>query len=125
MQELLDGWGLTVAIFVPVAAGAVMMLVPRAQETAHKAIALGATLAVAAVGVLLLVYFDYNAGGEFQFVADESWIDVIGSRCLRRCDLRRRFPGADGRSEGANDNHRSALQFADRGTCLGPGTPQA
>jgi NADH-quinone oxidoreductase subunit M len=80
MTDFLDNWGLTVAIFLPVAGALVMLLVPKAQEETHKLIALVTTLATAGVGVLLLANFDYDNTGTLQFVVNKSWIPVIDAR---------------------------------------------
>ena len=82
MESLLDGWGLTVAIFLPLVAALVMLVVPRERETTHKVIALVATLATLAVGIVLLGFFDLDATGEYQFVVDRSWIDAIDARYI-------------------------------------------
>ncbi|MCB1013727.1 MAG: NADH-quinone oxidoreductase subunit M, partial [Acidimicrobiales bacterium] len=80
MSDFLDSWGLSLAIFLPLAGAAVMLLIPRAQEETHKWVALVTTLATAAVGVLLLANFDYDNTGVLQFQVDESWIPLIDSR---------------------------------------------
>ena len=82
MEDLLDGWGLTVATFAPLVGVALMMLIPRAEEELHKLIALITSLVVAAVGIGLLTTFDFDRTGELQFVVDKSWIDVINSRYI-------------------------------------------
>ena len=40
MENLLDGWGITLATFSPLVGAAVMMLIPREREDQHKLIAL-------------------------------------------------------------------------------------
>ncbi|MFN0088975.1 MAG: NuoM family protein [Acidimicrobiales bacterium] len=80
MKDLLDGWGLTVAVFLPLVGAALLMLIPKAQEEAHKAVALLTTLATAAVGVALLANFDFDRSQDLQFVVDKGWIDIIRSR---------------------------------------------
>jgi len=49
MENLLDGWGLTVATFSPMVGVAVMLLIPRDQEDRHKLVALVTSLWVALV----------------------------------------------------------------------------
>ena len=49
MEDFLNDWGLSVAVFLPLVGAAVMVLIPRAEEQLHKTIALLTTLAVAAV----------------------------------------------------------------------------
>ncbi|MBL8777823.1 MAG: NADH-quinone oxidoreductase subunit M [Acidimicrobiales bacterium] len=80
MTDFLDSWGLSLAIFLPLVGAALMLLVPRAQEETHKLIALVASLATAAVGVLLLANFDYDNSAVLQYQVDESWIPLIDAR---------------------------------------------
>ena len=80
MSDFLDSWGLTLAIFLPLVGVAIMLLIPRKDEEAHKLVALVTSLATAAVGVLLLANFDYDNTGVLQFQVDESWIPLIDSR---------------------------------------------
>ena len=82
MHDFLNGWGLTLATFIPLVGVAVMMVIPGRDEETHKAVALLTSLAVAAVGVLLLLDFDYGRAAELQYVVDKSWIDAINSRYL-------------------------------------------
>ncbi|HSL56400.1 MAG TPA: NADH-quinone oxidoreductase subunit M [Acidimicrobiales bacterium] len=82
MEEFLDDWGLTLAVFLPLVGVAVMAVIPKAEEQLHKMVALLTTLAVAVVGVLLLANFDFDRAGELQYVVDRSWIDVINSRYI-------------------------------------------
>ena len=82
MKDLLDGWGLTAAIFLPMVGAAIMMVVPSAREGLHKLIALVSSLGVLGVTVAVLANFDYDATRELQFVVDSKWIDVINSRYI-------------------------------------------
>ena len=52
MENLLDGWGITLATFSPLVGAAVMMLIPREREDRHKMVALVTSLWVAFVGVM-------------------------------------------------------------------------
>jgi NADH-quinone oxidoreductase subunit M len=79
MENLLDGWGLTVATFSPMVGVAVMLLIPGAQEHRHKMVALVTSLWVALVAVLLLIEFDIGHTDRLQFAVDKVWIDVISS----------------------------------------------
>jgi NADH-quinone oxidoreductase subunit M len=76
-----DAWVLSLSIFLPLVGVIVMMLIPKQSETAHKLVALVASLATAAVGVYILVNYNYNTG-DLQYVVDESWIDVINARFI-------------------------------------------
>ena len=82
MENLLDGWGTTLATFSPLVGVAIMMLIPRERENQHKMVALVTSLWVAFLGVLLLIWFDMGQTGQLQFVVDKPWIDVISSRYL-------------------------------------------
>jgi NADH-quinone oxidoreductase subunit M len=75
-----DKLALSVAVFLPMVGALALMVWPKDQESGLKGIALLTTLATAAVGVYLLVQFDYDAADRLQFVVDNSWIDVINSR---------------------------------------------
>src|SRR5687767_5662043 len=80
MEWFDSGWGLTAAIFLPVVGMAIVLVIPKAQEQLIKGVALLTTVATLAVGVLMLVRFDYDKTGDLQFEANKSWIDVIQSR---------------------------------------------
>ena len=47
MTDFLNDWGLTLVTFIPLAGALVAMAVPRAEEEAHKQIALLTTVAAA------------------------------------------------------------------------------
>jgi NADH-quinone oxidoreductase subunit M len=79
-NEFLTDWGLTLTVFLPLAGALVMLLIPRADEQAHKLVALVVSLAAAGVGVAVMADFDYGATDQLQFVVDKSWIDVINTR---------------------------------------------
>ncbi|MDP9005856.1 MAG: NADH-quinone oxidoreductase subunit M [Actinomycetota bacterium] len=78
----LDDVALSAAVFLPLAGAVVMLLVPRRRETEHKVIALLTTLATFAVGIYVLVRFDYGRADVLQFNVDAPWIDVINSRYI-------------------------------------------
>jgi len=75
-----SGWGLTLAIFLPVVGMAIIVMIPKEQELAIKSVALLTTVATLGVSVALIALFDYDKTGDLQFEADKSWIDVISSR---------------------------------------------
>jgi NADH-quinone oxidoreductase subunit M len=80
-MDSFDDWALTLAVFLPLAGALVLMAWPKSSsETGLKTTALITTLATAAVGVYLLVQFDYDQSDKLQFVVDKSWIEVINSR---------------------------------------------
>lgn len=80
MKDFLNDWGITTMVFLPLVGALVMMLIPKAEEELHKTLALVTTLAVAAVGALLTINFDWDRTADMQFVVDKGWIDVIKSR---------------------------------------------
>src|ERR687892_1595175 len=75
-----SGWGLTLAVFLPVVGMAIVLLLPRAEEQAIKVVSLVTTVATLVVGIGLLARFDYDKTGALQFQVNKSWIDVIESR---------------------------------------------
>jgi NADH-quinone oxidoreductase subunit M len=79
-MDWFDDWALTLAVFLPAVGMAVVLAIPRAQETAIKATALLTAVATGAVGVGILFRFDFNAAGTMQFDVNEPWIKVIHSR---------------------------------------------
>ena len=82
MKDLLNGWGPSVAVFLPLVGIAVMMAIPRSEETLHKVVALATSLIVFAVGVGFLVEFDYGQSAQMQFFSDKIWIELINSRYI-------------------------------------------
>ena len=73
-------WALTLAVFLPAVGLAIILVLPRAEETAAKVVALLTTLVTLGVGIGILADFDYDRAGILQFRVNESWIDVIQSR---------------------------------------------
>jgi NADH-quinone oxidoreductase subunit M len=82
MENFLNHWGLTLAVFIPLIGAALMMVIPRAREDLHKWIALLTSAAVFGVTILIASYFDYDNSGQLQFVVNRSWIDAINSRYI-------------------------------------------
>ncbi|MGE0794493.1 MAG: NuoM family protein, partial [Acidimicrobiia bacterium] len=80
MNDFVQDWGLTLAVFIPLLGAVGLMLVPKAEEEWQKRIALGSTVLTLAVGVWILLEFDYHYDDGLQFVRNDSWIDVINSR---------------------------------------------
>ena len=72
-------WALTLAIFVPAVGMAVVLVIPKAQETATKVVALVTSLVTLAVGIGILTDFNFDSG-RMQFRVNEPWIDVIHAR---------------------------------------------
>ena len=80
-------WGLTLAVFVPAVGLALVMLVPRAEETTAKVVALLASLVTLGVGIGILAEFNYDRAGILQF---------RGERAVDQGDLARYHMGLDG-----------------------------
>jgi NADH-quinone oxidoreductase subunit M len=81
-NQFLTDWGLSIMVFLPLAGALVMLVIPKAQEQAHKWIALGTSLATAGMGVAVFADFDYDRTDTLQFVRNDRWIDVISSRYI-------------------------------------------
>ena len=79
-NEFLTDWGLTLMVFLPAAGALVMLLIPKAEEQAHKWVSMVAVLASAGMGVAVLANFDYDRTADLQFVVNKPWIDVINAR---------------------------------------------
>ncbi|MGI9119795.1 MAG: complex I subunit 4 family protein [Acidimicrobiales bacterium] len=78
----LDDVALSAAVFLPLLGAAVMMVLPGRRELDHKVIAVLTTVLTFAVGIYLLVRFDYGRADVLQFGVNTSWIDVINSRYI-------------------------------------------
>jgi len=86
MTDFLNDWGLILTIFLPLVGALVMMAIPKESEGTIKAVALGTSLAAAAVGLLLFIDFDYGKAGELQFLVDRQWIELINARFILGLD---------------------------------------
>ena len=53
-NQFLTDWGLTLMVFLPLAGALVMLLIPKANEVAHKLVALAASLAAAVIKVAMV-----------------------------------------------------------------------
>ena len=73
-------WALTLAVFLPAVGLAIILLLPKAEETAAKIVALVTTLATLGVGIGIALDFDYDHSSRLQFIVNEPWIDVIKTR---------------------------------------------
>src|SRR5580765_1937469 len=77
-----QNWALSVGVFLPLAGVVVMLFIPRAEENAHKFVALVTAAATLAVGIFTLTQFDYDRASALQFYENTSWIEVIHSRYI-------------------------------------------
>ena len=82
MKDLLNGWGITAAVFLPLVGALVMLAIPKSEETLHKVVALVTSLAVFVVGAALLWDFDYDHTAVLQYAQDKSWIELINARYM-------------------------------------------
>lgn len=78
----MNNWLLSVGTFLPMLGVVVLMLMPKAQDQAVKAVALVTSVATLAIGIYTAFKFDYDQAEKLQFVADKSWISVIKSSYL-------------------------------------------
>jgi len=85
-MDWMDNWSLALVTFLPLAGALVMLAIPKEQESTHKLVGLLASLATLVVGIWIVANFDYDRGGEFQYLIDRSWIDVINSRFIMGLD---------------------------------------
>jgi NADH-quinone oxidoreductase subunit M len=78
-MELLNEWGLTLVVFLPVLGALVMAAIPRSNETAVKR--LGALVAVVTflLSVVIAFNFDYARASAYQFEVSHSWISAINA----------------------------------------------
>jgi NADH-quinone oxidoreductase subunit M len=81
-NNFLTHWGLSLMVFLPLAGALLMMVIPKTEELTQKVVALGATLASAAVGIWILFDFSYDHAAKLQYVVDKPWIEVISSRYI-------------------------------------------
>ncbi|MEO7557214.1 MAG: NADH-quinone oxidoreductase subunit M, partial [Acidimicrobiales bacterium] len=86
MEDILKHWGPSVAIFAPLIGAALMMVIPKAREEAHKVIALLTSLFVFLTLIGIARIFDYGDAGRLQLVQDKRWIEVINSRYILGID---------------------------------------
>jgi NADH-quinone oxidoreductase subunit M len=73
---------LTFLVFVPLVGALIMMLVPKTEEAAHKAIALVTSLVAVGIGAYVLFNFEYGRAHDMQFTANLPWISAINSRYI-------------------------------------------
>ncbi len=74
------GWVLIAALALPLVGAALMLLLPKEDETRIKRFAVLVTGASFALVTALVLAFDYSRSGELQFVTDVAWIEAINAR---------------------------------------------
>jgi NADH-quinone oxidoreductase subunit M len=75
-MSLIDDWGITLAVFLPVAGAVLIVLTPRSRESAVKGLSVLFSGAALAAGLLVLTRFDVGASG-MQLEVDLPWIPSI------------------------------------------------
>jgi NADH-quinone oxidoreductase subunit M len=74
-----DGWAITIATFLPIIGALVILAVPREHDRWVRALGIFFTGAGLVVAIAIAIGYDYGRGG-LQYVANVSWIPVIGAR---------------------------------------------
>jgi NADH-quinone oxidoreductase subunit M len=79
-MDSFNDWALTLAVFIPLVGAVLLLLIPKAEEGLCKLVALVTSVATLAVGVGILLDYDYDKSG-LQFAPEpKSWIGVINAR---------------------------------------------
>ena len=77
-MDLLNDWGLTVVVMLPIVGALLMAAIPRAQEEMIKRLGLAVTVVTFLVSLALLVSFDFGSPG-YQFEINVPWISAINA----------------------------------------------
>jgi NADH-quinone oxidoreductase subunit M len=79
MLDFLNGWGLTLIIFLPAVAALAVMVTPAKNEENVKIVGLVGALATLGMGILTVSYFNFDKAAVGQFDVNRTWIDTINS----------------------------------------------
>jgi NADH-quinone oxidoreductase subunit M len=79
-MELINDWGLTVTVFLPLVGALLIGLAPKANEMAAKSIALMTSVLTFLVSAVLAARFDFGRSDEYQFSVDVPWIESFSAR---------------------------------------------
>ena len=79
MLDFLNGWGLTLVIFLPAVAALAVMVTPAKNEENVKIVGLVGALATLGMGILTVSYFNFDKAAVGQFDVNRTWIDTINS----------------------------------------------
>src|SRR5688500_10731494 len=82
MEWFDNGWGISLATFLPIIGAIVLLFLPNSQEKLLKATGSLFALAAQVVGIVVAARFDYGASGEIQLGADAAWIPQIDARYI-------------------------------------------
>jgi NADH-quinone oxidoreductase subunit M len=74
-----NGWGLSLIVFLPLLGAIAVLLTPKANELAIKALSLLFTGVTLVLAVLLAFRFDFGNADTFQFGTSLTWIESINS----------------------------------------------
>jgi NADH-quinone oxidoreductase subunit M len=80
MLDFLNGWGITLIVFVPAIFAVLVMITPTKDEENVKIVGLVGALATLAITILTVANFDFDKAGSPQFEVNRQWIDTINSR---------------------------------------------
>ena len=77
-MDLLNDWGLTVVVMLPIAGALLLSAIPRSQEELIKRLGLAVTVVTFVISLALLFTFDFGAAS-YQFETNVPWISAIGA----------------------------------------------
>ena len=76
-----DMWALSLGVFIPLVGALAITVIPKAQESVIRAVAVLASGSALVVSVVVIARFHFGSGTRvFQFVVNKSWIETIGAR---------------------------------------------
>ena len=80
-MELIDSWGLTAVVFLPLVGALLLGFIPRDNEDALKSVGLAAAVLAFIASLVLVFQFDFGASGynTYQFEVNETWIGAINA----------------------------------------------
>jgi NADH-quinone oxidoreductase subunit M len=78
-MELLNEWGLSLVVFLPVLGAVLMAAIPRSNENAIKRLGVLVSAATFLVSLGLVANFDFSRASEYQFEVSASWISAINA----------------------------------------------
>ena len=82
MEWFDQGWGISIATFLPIVGMVVLLFIPNAQERLLKLVGTVTTFLALVVGIVILFRFDFGAAGEIQLGTDNTWIPQIDARYI-------------------------------------------
>ncbi|HEY7583088.1 MAG TPA: hypothetical protein VIB78_05660, partial [Acidimicrobiia bacterium] len=77
-MDLLNDWGLTAVVMLPIAGALLMAAIPKTQEELIKRLGLAVTVVTFLISLALLFSFDFGSTG-YQFETNVSWISAINA----------------------------------------------